>query len=218
MARLSEKTTAGEIMKILKIKFKPNKKSADILFDDGDVLNFSSETILKYSLYENYEINEQKRDAIQFESERGKAVERALNWLSKGYRSEKELERYLRERKYNKEIQTFVRDKLKEYNFINDETLAKTYVEYSQKKMGKFQIKQKLYQKGISKALIDESINSLEGQDDVCYNLAVKKLGVREKTPDEIAKLSRYLSSKGFEWEVVSRALRKLKCDVEELI
>ena len=122
-------------MEIIDLKMKKSKKEFLVTTFDGEIISLTPDVILKYSISVG-EIDDQILEKAVFESNCSFALNRSMNWLTASYRSESELKKYLRDRKYNQDVITYVVDKLKEYNFLSDENLAKTFVEYGQKKMG----------------------------------------------------------------------------------
>lgn len=195
---------------------KKSKKEFFATTFDGEIISLTPDVVVKYSIRVG-EVDDELLQKAQFESACSFALNKAMNWLTASYRSESELRTYLRQRKYSSEIVEYVVAKLKEYNFISDENLTKHFVEYGQKKMGVYKIKQKLYQKGISKDLVESSLEDLPPQDEVCLQIARKKLGNMEKTRENMAKVYRHLLSKGFDYETIKRVFNKLNYDEEEL-
>lgn len=210
-------------MIVLDIKFKPNKKTCDVVLSDGQVLNLTSEALVKYRIYKNENIEDNVLLSAINESEKAKALDKAMVYLSKGYRSESQLRKYLKEKKYSSDIQEFVIKKLHEYKYIDDQNLANIFVESSASKMGINKIKQKLYEKGISKKIIEDITESIdeEEQFNICLKMCQKKWETISKSKPEILdkeaqykfnqslkqKLSRYLYSNGFDWDMIKRAI-----------
>jgi len=211
-------------MIITEIKFKPNKKTCDIFFDNGTILNLTAEALVKHRFSLGVEIDENDLSNANKESNKTKALEMSINYLSKGFRTEQQLKKYLKDKKFDVEIQNFVVEKLKDYDYINDANLAKLFVEQSSKKMGKQKIIAKMYEKGLSKKLIEENISLVENQDELCLQMAQKKWSSLSKELNTTAnsqekmqnflkqksKLARFLTSQGFEWETIKSCLRKV--------
>lgn len=202
-------------MEIIELKMKKSKREFIAITFDGENISLTPDAIVKYGIVVG-EVDDGRLAEAEFESACAFALSRAMNWLSASYRSECELKRYLRERKYCPKVAEYVVGKLKEYNFVSDENLARQVVEYGQKKMGVYKMRQKLAEKGVSRDVIDNALENLEPQDDVCYNLALKKLGNGERSRENMAKIYRYLSGKGFDFDTIKRACNKLKFEVEE--
>lgn len=202
-------------MEILEIKMKKNKKEFLVTTSDGEIVSLTPDAMVKYSISVG-EIADEVFEVACFESSCGFALNRAMVWLTASYHSEKELRKYLREHKYSSKVVDFVVDKLKEYNFLSDEMLAKNFVEYSQNKMGVYKLRQKLMEKGIARDIIDSALDDLAPQDDACLNLARKKLGDKERSRENMAKVYRFLLSKGFDYDTIKRTFNKLEYNEEE--
>lgn len=208
-------------MIVLEVKFKPNKKTCDVLLSDGQLLNLTSEALVKYRIYKNEEIQNDALSLAIDESEKSKALDKAMCYLTKGYRSESQLRKYLREKKYSTNIQEFVIQKMHEYKYIDDQNLAQIFVESSSKKMGVNKIKQKLYERGISKKIVEKAVEDIEDQFDICLDMCQKKWASILKGKPQVLdreaeykfnqsskqKLSRYLYSQGFDWDTIKRAM-----------
>lgn len=201
-------------MEIVEIKMKKNKQFCAVT-SDGEKVCLTPDAVVKYHISVGEVDDTQLADA-EFESACTFALNRAMTWMTCSYRSEVELKRYLRERGYSAKVSDYVITKLKEYNFLSDENLAKQFVECGQKKMGVYKMRQKLMGKGIAKSIIDEALNELEPQYDVCYSLAVKKLGTNERTRENMAKVYRFLIGRGFDYETIKHVFSKLNYEEEE--
>jgi len=202
-------------MEIIELKMKKNKREFIATTFDGENISLTPDAIVKFGIGVG-QVDDDRLAEAEFESECAFALSRAMNWLTASYRSECELMRYLRERKYCPKVAEYVVNKLKEYNFLSDENLAKQVVEYGQKKMGVYKMRQKLAEKGVSREIIDKALENLEPQDDVCYAMAVKKLGNMERTRENMAKVYRFLAGKGFDFDTIKRAFNKLNYEDEE--
>ncbi len=105
----------------------------------------------------------------------------------------------------------------KDYIYKKDIEYARQFIEKNlqKKDIGKKKIEQKLTEKGINGAVIKnvlEEFNNTKNERDKAYELAKSKLK-KIKDSDkhkQYAKLARYLTSKGFEYEIVSKVLREL--------
>lgn len=202
-------------MEIIELKMKKSKREFIATTYDGENISLTPDAIVKFGIIVG-EVDDAKFAEAEFDSACAFALSRAMNWLTASYRSESELRRYLRERKYSPKVAEYVVGKLKEYNFLSDENLAKQVVEYGQKKMGVYKMRQKLMEKGVARDVIDAALENLEPQDDVCYAMAVKKLGNAERTRENMAKVYRFLAGKGFDFDTIKRAFNKLNYEDEE--
>ncbi len=141
----------------------------------------------------------------------GVNLNRALRFLSFRPRSEKEIRDYLSKKKVSELVAQKILSKLKENKFLNDEEFAKWWVE--QRTLIKPRawriIKIELKQKGIPKEIIEQLTQNtefkLQNDLEMAIKLAQKRLPrYKNLSRQEVyQKLSRYLASKGFDWETV---------------
>ena len=202
-------------MDIISLNMKKNKKEFVAVTCDGEMISLTPDAIVKHSIRVG-EIDDDILNLAKYESDCSFALNKAMNWLTASYRSESELRKYLKDRTYDKSVTNYVIDKLKQYNYLSDENLAKNFVEYGQNKMGVYKLRQKLMQKGINKDIIDNALSDIGEQDDICYDFAVKKMRNLERTRENMAKVQRFLLSKGFDYDTIRRTFNKLNFDEDE--
>jgi len=202
-------------MLVIDYKIK-NNKVIETKFYDGTVLNLSTDIFVKYGIYKDKEISDKQFFDLKLENDKQIAFLSVIKWLNYGYRCEKEVKQYLQQKKIDENIQNYVLEKVKELGFINDENLAKIYIESNKNKFGKNKIEQKLYEKGINKTIINDCLKEYESQDELCYNLALKKIKSKEITRENLIKVSNFLIRNGFNYEQVKYAIKKIKnCEIE---
>lgn len=143
------------------------------------------------------------------------AYNAALKLISVKSRTEKELERKLKDKKISDSVISGVITKLKEYNLINDSVYAADYVLYAKnfKKKGKFYIYRKLLEKGVNKEIIDDALSGYtEGEEyAAARELAQKKIGKKETDDKSVLKVASFLRSRGFSEEVIYQVIKKIK-------
>lgn len=189
------------------IRVSEAKKKYLVVTSDGDY-TFSEDTIIKYLVFQDKVFSKKEfSEIIDFE-ETNILFSKALNFLSYGFRSEKEIERYLAEKKAKvtqiKEIIT----RLKKLNYIDDEALANNMLDYCYRTLkGPNVLSQKLFQKGISENLIKKTINSytLEKQEEVIDIIITKFIEKESNLPIRMqkTKLMKKLITSGFEMSII---------------
>lgn len=144
-------------------------------------------------------------------------LNRALRFLSFRPRSEKEIRDYLKVKnqkskiKIDDKIIDSIVEKLKEQKFINDEEFAKWWIE--QRTLIKPRawriIKFELKNKGISEEVIESLEFRVQNDGEIAIKLAGKKISRYKNLPKQevYQKLGRYLSSKGFNWEIIKKSI-----------
>ncbi len=139
----------------------------------------------------------------------------SLRFLSYRPRSEKEIKDYLKKKKIDENIQAQIIEKLKSYNFINDEDFVKFWIEQRTKFKHKpiWVIEFELKQKGIEKDLINEVLLSFDQTKRVdlesAKKLAEKKMDFyRNLDPKKRReKVMNYLLRKGFDYKTIKKVL-----------
>lgn len=123
-------------------------------------------------------------------------------------RSEKEIRDYLKD---SEKIDEII-EKLKEQGLLDDEKFAKAWVESRRRKFGLRRIKQELVQKGIDREIVESimyQVLSIKSEEEVAKEALEKKARAwKSLEPLEFRKKAYgYLQRKGFEFEIVKKAV-----------
>lgn len=188
-----------------------NKDRVNIYLDGEFALGCSLEIAILNHLKENVEISNEKLDELVFENEKSLALNKAVALLGKNLKTKKQMRTYLKDKGYSQKIVDYVLEKLSEYNYINDVNYATIYVRSVKHKYGKIKIVNELKQKGVSEKDIDLVMQEFETEEDIILNLANKYVKNKEITNEILSKMYRFLLSKGFEYDDVSRVVKKFK-------
>lgn len=177
---------------------------------DGEVFKLHSEIIVKYALATGGEIDMEKLAEIVFESDVIIATNLAMNYISSRVISTKQLKDYLRNKGYKSGVIKRVVDKFNEYSVLNDENYANSFILSKQNTLSKRAIENKLIQKGISKEIIEACTEDYD-ELPTAENIANKFMKNKEENQENINKLIRHLNYKGFNYEIISKILEKMK-------
>lgn len=185
-------------MQITKLEYQkkdPNKVNVHV--DGKFAVGLDLNDIVKLGLYVNKEISQQELNRIMGESEFGKKLNSALNFLSYRPRSEFEIRQMFR-RKKMADIEEVI-EKLKKLGQINDDEFAKWFIDQRQtfRPKGKRVVEMELRRLGV-KSKVKGNISELE--------LAKRALAKYHGDKDK-AKISRFLLSRGFDWETIEDVL-----------
>jgi len=139
----------------------------------------------------------------------------SYHFLSIRNRSEKEMRDFLTRKNAAVEIIEDVIKHLKEHNFLNDETFARSFVlsQVRLKPKGSVLLKIELRQKGIADAIIQNVL--AEVQEEIPDELSQAKSLIAKKmermkgaSRNEIySKIGGFLSRRGFSWNIVKKAI-----------
>ena len=108
---------------------------------------------------------------------------------------------------------------MKEYRFIDDTEFVKQFLFFYKNKFGKKQLELKLTAvKGVDRKLVSEILDEqLSDDEELLKATAFSKKYISQKKLDSSkeskAKLANWLYSKGFEWDIINRAISEVGDD-----
>lgn len=140
--------------------------------------------------------------------------EAAMHLFKYRLQSESELRTKLKLRKYSLEEIEETIAKLKEYEYIDDESLANSLLESlkARKCYGNMYILQKMHQRGLHAA----ELLSEEDEKELAATLLAKKVKIDPKYKVDYRKAMAFLGRRGFSSASVSYALQQLDIDEDE--
>ncbi len=197
-------------MEITKIEIqKNNKDRANIYLDEKFYSGISLELVVKEHLKVGMTLDEEHLQTLIVEDEKSKALAKAVKYMGTNLKTAKQLRDYLGKKDYNPNTIEFVLAKMYEYNYIDDENYAKSYILTYSNKYGKLKLKLQLKQKGVSEEIID---NLLEDFDcNSIDSVAQKYLKNKDLSYENCQKLSRFLYSRGYEFDDINSCINRLK-------
>jgi regulatory protein len=161
---------------------------------------------------------EKKTREINPEKARQKTFDRAVNLLTYKPRSIAELRSRLLENDWTTpEIVDAVLEKLKEYNYLNDASFAKSFAasQIRQKPIGKRVLKQKLAMKKLDKETVENALEKVleeTPEEEIIERAIEKRLRLKGKpeTREDAKKFYDYLLRQGFSYDLVSTKMREI--------
>ncbi len=197
-------------MKITDIKeCVKNKNRANIYCDEEFAFALYLDTILSNGLKRDVEISEEFAKEILEQDEKKYALELGIKKISYKMCTKREVEKKLKEKGIRESAIEYAIEKLKEYNYIDDEKYAQMYTEELSNKYGARVIEQKLILKGIDREIAKEYSRQTEQQDDVLKNYIeryqTKYAGLEKRKRDY--KTVTALLNKGFNYDDIKRLL-----------
>lgn len=194
-------------MKITEIKKSKQPMKYHLYVDDVFYGVFLDEILASYSLKTGQEIGEDRLEEIKKENDEKLAFSTAVGYIERYNVSTKGLKDYLLRKKFSKYAIDSAVNKLKEYNYLNDEAFAKNYFEVLSGSKGKRVIAQKLKEKGVKKEIIDELLLNIEDEDEEerARALAEKFVKNREKNLKNKQKCFAHLVYKGYDYSVAQK-------------
>lgn len=191
------------------------KKDAErcSVFINGEFgFGISKKAVERYGLIAGSVLGEDEYQALMMRLQLDKAKFKALDSISRGGKTEKQIKEKLLEAEYSTYIVDEVLAFLKKYNYINDDDYARRYIDaksqYSHKSLR--QIKAELYKKGISVTdltMYCEDPDTLE-QENIDYFLEKYRYDGSLELKDRQKIINRILT-KGFSYSNIERCIRK---------
>ena len=200
-------------MKITQISAQQKNKDRCNIFIDGEYsFSVSTETVYKFYLKTGKELSEEEITAIKEDGERTSALNRATEYLSKAYKTRKQVKDYLLKKGYSDDAVYYTVSRLTETGYINDSEYARRYFETASKNQGKILSAYKLMAKGVRKDVIDEAYEkaAVPSKENAAA-VAEKYMRNKEINKENLAKTYRYLIGRGFSYDEASEAISAFK-------
>lgn len=200
-------------MKITQISAQQKNKDRCNIFIDGEYsFSVSTETVYKFYLKTGKELSEEEITAIKEDGERTSALNRATEYLSKAYKTRKQVKDYLLKKGYSDDAVYYTVSRLTETGYINDSEYARRYFETASKNQGKKLSAYKLMAKGVRKDVIDEAYEkaAVPSKENAAA-VAEKYMRNKEINKENLAKTYRYLIGRGFSYDEASEAISAFK-------
>lgn len=195
-----------------------NPTRCNIYLDNSFYCGLELETVMRHRLKIGASVSPEDLDEIQAESETMRALDKALNFISRSQKTKKQVEDYLESKGYLKKTIEAVLDKMSAYKFVNDQNYAKDYAKSASRNKGKRLISLELKRKGVSIDDMSEALNDIDGETETeaATKIAEKYLKNKEKTRESAVKCYKYLLSKGFDYETAKEAADKIIKDEDD--
>lgn len=210
-------------MKITKIEQqKKYKDRLNIYIDDEFAFGISYATYEKYRIKKGEEVDDDYINNLIKEEEKNKANDYALNLLTYRLRSKKEIIDKMKNKGYEEYLIENTINYLEKNKYLDDKYFVNAFIndKININKYGQRKIEAELYKKGIDRELISECINEINEEellDNAIYlirkrSLRYDKLNKRERND----KLMRYLSGRGYRYDIIKKAIDKLNIDISD--
>ena len=172
-------------MKINKFK-KIGSNKYKIYFDNESLIVYE-DVILKYNLLYKKDIDNDLSIEINKENYKSSIYDVSIKYISVRMRSKKELEEYLKKKKYDqKDIEETIK-RLQSQDLLNDEKFAKSYIndKLYLTNYGLTKIKNDLLKLGVEEYIIDAIVNNIDLQviNDKLSKIIDKELKINSKLP-----------------------------------
>ena len=183
-----------------------NPTRCNVYLDNAFYCGLELETVMRYRLKAGDDIEKERLDEIQSDSETARAFDKALSFISLSKKTKNQVRDYLTKKGYTDKTIDRALEKMQSYAFIDDEDYARDYARSVSANKGKRLIALELKRKGVSdadaSAALDELGDELPSATAVAENYAKNN----EKTRENLLKCYKYLLSKGFSYDTAKQA------------
>ena len=182
-----------------------------VTFDTGVTCLLYRKEISGFSIEENAAIEEQQYQKLLEDVVGKRAKKRALHLLEQMDRTERQLRDKLLANEYPQSCIDGAIEYVKGFHYLDDARYASNYVRFSQEKMSRVCMKQKLMQKGIASSVIEEAIEEGYVADEMEQIMALlrKRRFEPEKADEkEFQRTYQYVMRRGFKSSDILKAMK----------
>lgn len=195
---------------------KRNKKRWNIYIDGEFACGVAEDTLLKFGLRTNDELDKKTLDKIKDFDEFVYAKKIAYDFLSYRSRSNSEIEKKLKSKEISSDTIKKTLKHIQELGLLNDEDFAKQLIsdKLKRKPVGKRVLMQKLFQKGVNKSVSEkvlEQVFTPENEKELALK-NFKKLLPKIKAQDrntQRKKTYELLARRGFDYDIINEIIQE---------
>lgn len=194
-------------------------EKATVFFDNGEKLVLHKDVLYQSGLRKGDEVSSDRFSSLNNQETFYLIKQKAFRLLQKRIHTSRELYTKLRQKFSDDLLIKNCLTELKQKGFINDREFAFAFISEKQKskKWSKAKLKSELIKRGVSNEIISEVLNQTfdtEKEIEFAKELAEKKLSqIVKKENDKrkvFQKITMFLQSKGFDYEMSSEVVRKI--------
>ena len=188
----------------------PQKKDAtrcNIYLNGSFYCGMKLEVVIKNRLKVGQDVELSYLDALQLESEKATALDKAMTHLSSSMKTRRQVSDFLKKKGYVDAVVGYVLEKLEGYGFVDDGEYARQYVGSASKTKGRRLIALELQKKGVSADEAQAAVENIQGEEDAALKILQKYMRGRTADRETLYKAFRYLLGKGFEYDTAKSAL-----------
>ena len=198
------------------LTLRPGKNNKVHLLLDGEYVMTADSDFAAFSgLHDNMLLDDEALADLQRKVNARRAFNKASDLLAMRDHSEKELLQKLRQKGFADGAEEAV-EKLKGYGYLDDSRFALRFAQELQrvKHYGKKRIEQELFRKGVSRAVVSDTLEQLEFDEDALVQLIERKYLRQLDTEKGVQKTVAALQRMGYSFGEIRDALRQLQEDV----
>jgi len=199
---------------------KRRTRRVNIFIDGAFALGVHENVFVQYGLRKGDHIDERTLKLIRHDDGLNSAKEKALRLLSYRLRSEKELRQRLNEKDFTADVINQTISHLRELKLVDDAAFARAFVHdlILKKSAGKALLSRELGKKGISHAIAEDVLRSMDSSDEEerasrAAETLLKRYRHSRKQIDsrkQQQRITAFLLRRGFDFATINKVTRKL--------
>ena len=179
--------------------------------DNGTELVLYRGEARQFQLQEGKTLSDEEEHQLIYEVLGKRAKRRTMHLLEQMDRTEQQLRDKLKQGGYPQACIDLALEYVKSFHYVDDYRYACTYIRYRQERMSRYQLKVKLYGKGVPSDLIDRALTECYEGDEIeqiIHLLEKKKFDAQNADTKEFTRVYQYLMRRGFRSNDVLRAMK----------
>lgn len=212
-----------KLPEITMIQVQKRRKDRFNIYVDGEyAFPVSEAALIKTGLHKGMTLTKERQEAIEHENNAYLAYTIAVDYLSYGLRSEKEVRQKLLENEIEMPHIHATLERLRDQKYIDDQIYGESYTRTAANinRKGPRQIEQELKRKGLDEETIQLSLEQYpeEQQLENAAALAEKSLNKQTRTSSKDAKMKvrMHLQQKGYDKDVITKVFENLDSEKSE--
>ena len=191
-----------------------NKGKIRVIFEDGIRCRLYRKEAMAFSLREGEQISDADYQKLIGDVLSKRAIKRAMHLLEQMDRTEMKLRQKLKEGEYP---QSCIEDAIayvKKYHYLDDKRYAANYVRCAQEKKSRLQMRQKLAERGISRGLIDQTLDeeyTMDESEQIRELLQKRSYSFGKSDEKDFRRTYQFLMRRGFPGNLI---LKEMKADI----
>lgn len=189
-----------------------DKTRCSVFVDGRFYCGIKLEVAVKYRLKAGMTVDRSQLDAIQLETEKAQALDKALTHISASPKTRRQIKDFLAKKGYVGAVIDYVMERLDYYGYADDRQYCKAYIESVSNKSVRA-IEAELLKRGVDKSVAEEALSGYSDDGEEVLALLKKYLRGKELSKENIYKGCRYLISRGYDYDAVKAASESLNED-----
>ncbi len=187
---------------------KKDKTRCNVYVDGKFYCGVKFEVAVKYHLKNGLQIEKERLDEIQLETEKSQALDKALCYLSASMKTERQIKDYLAKKGYVAAVIDYCMEKLHYYGYVDDAQFCSQYIKSVSGK-GKRVIAMQLKKRGVAQDVIENALDEVEEDESEVMRLLQKYMRGKVCDKANLYKGYKYLISKGYDFDVAKQTVDK---------